>query len=96
MKDKTTEKATFTALKAGDYTITARAVANNDFTATVTVKVLSSVESITLHEKGKTEEVGATVTFEVGESKTFEVKQLPEGVFPLPVSWSVSVGGKRT
>jgi len=96
VKDKTTEKATFTALKAGDYTITARAAGNNDVTATVTVKVLSSVESITLHEKGKTEEVGATVTFEVGESKTFEVKQLPEGVFPLPVSWSASVGGKPT
>ena len=96
VKDKTTEKATFTALKAGDYTITARAAGNNDVTAMVTVKVLSSVESITLHEKGKTEEVGATVTFEVGESKTFEVKQLPEGVFPLPVSWSASVGGKPT
>ena len=96
VKDKTTEKATFTALKAGDYTITARAAGNNDVTAKVTVKVLSSVESITLHEKGKTEEVGATVTFEVGESKTFEVKQLPEGVFPLPVSWSASVGGKPT
>ncbi len=96
VKDKTTEKATFTALKAGDYTITARAAGNNDVTAKVTVKVLSSVESITLHEKGKTEEVGATVTFEVGESKTFEVKQLPEGVFPLPVSWSASVGGKST
>ena len=40
--------------------------------------------------------MGATVTFEVGESKTFEVKQLPEGVFPLPVSWSASVGGKPT
>ena len=96
VKDKTAEKATFTALKAGAHSITARAVANNDFKATVTVKVLSKVESITLHEKGKTEEVGETVTFEVGESKTFEVKQLPEGVSPLPVSWSVSVGGKPT
>ena len=96
VKDKTTEKATFTALKVGDYTITARAAGNSDVTAKVTVKVLSSVESITLHEKGKTEEVGETVTFEVGESKTFEVKQLPEGVFPLPVSWSATVGGKLT
>ncbi|MGP1460448.1 MAG: T9SS type A sorting domain-containing protein, partial [Bacteroides sp.] len=96
VKDKTTEKATFTALKVGDYTITARAAGNSDVTAKVTVKVLSSVESITLHQKGKTEEVGETVTFEVGESKTFEVKQLPEGVFPLPVSWSATVGGKPT
>lgn len=38
--DKTTEKATFTALKTGDYTITAKAVEDNTKTATVNVKVL--------------------------------------------------------
>ncbi len=40
VKDKTTEKATFTALKTGDYTITAKAVEDNTKTATVNVKVL--------------------------------------------------------
>lgn len=38
--DKTTEKATFTALKTGDYTLTAKAVEDNTKTATVNVKVL--------------------------------------------------------
>lgn len=38
--DKTTETATFTALKTGDYTITAKAVEDNTKTATVNVKVL--------------------------------------------------------
>ena len=38
--DKTTEKATFTALKTGDYTITAKAVEDNTKTAMVNVKVL--------------------------------------------------------
>lgn len=38
--DKTIEKATFTALKTGDYTITAKAVEDNTKTATVNVKVL--------------------------------------------------------
>lgn len=40
VEDKTTEKATFTALKTGDYTITAKAVEDNTKTATVNVKVL--------------------------------------------------------
>lgn len=38
--DKTTEKATFTALKTGDYTLTAKAVEDNTKTAMVNVKVL--------------------------------------------------------
>ena len=38
--DKTIEKATFTALKTGDYIITAKAVEDNTKTATVNVKVL--------------------------------------------------------
>lgn len=38
--DKTTETATFTALKTGDYTLTAKAVEDNTKTATVNVKVL--------------------------------------------------------
>ena len=96
VKDKTTEKATFTALKAGDYTITAKAVEDNEKTAMVNVKVLPKVASLSLYEKGKTEEIGDAVTFEVGESKTFEVKQLPAEALPLPVSWSVTVGGKPT
>lgn len=96
VKDKTSEKATFTALKAGDYVITAKAVEDNEKTATVTVKVLPKVSSLTLHEKGKTEEIGDVLTFEIGESKTFEVKQLPAEALPLPVSWSVTVGGKPT
>ena len=96
VKDKTSEKATFTALKAGDYAITARAVEDNEKTATVTVKVLPKVASLTLHEKGKTEAIGDVLTFEIGESKTFEVKQLPAEALPLPVSWSVTLGGKPT
>ena len=96
VKDKTSEKATFTALKAGDYTITAKAVEDNEKSATVTVKVLPKVARLTLHEKDKTEEIGDALTFEVGESKTFEVKQLPAEALPLPVSWSVTVGGKPT
>jgi len=94
--DKTTEKATFTALKKGDYTITAKAVEDNEKTATVNVKVLPKVAGLTLYEKGKTEEVGTTVTFEVGETKTFEVKQLPAEALTLPVVWSASVGGQPT
>ncbi len=96
VKDKTSEKATFTALRAGDYTITAKAVEDNEKTATVTVKVLPKVARLTLHEKGKTEAIGDVLTFEIGESKTFEVKQLPAEALPLPVSWSVTVGGKPT
>jgi len=96
VKDKNAEKATFTALKAGDYTITARVVEDNEKTATVTVKVLPKVARLTLHEKGKTEEIGDVLTFEIGESKTFEVKQLPAEALPLPVSWSVTLGGKPT
>ena len=96
VKDKTTEKATFTALKAGDYTITAKAVEDNEKTATVTVRVLPKVARLTLHEKGKTESIGDVLTFEIGESKTFEVKQLPAEALSLPVSWSVTVGGKPT
>lgn len=94
--DKTAEKATFTALKTGDYTITAKAVEDNEKTATVTVKVLPKVASLTLYEKGKTEEVGTTVTFEVGESKEFQVKQLPAEALPLPVTWSAAVNGQPT
>ena len=96
VKDKTSEKATFTALKVGDYTITAKAVEDNEKTATVTVKVLPKVASLTLHEKGKTEAIGDVLTFEIGESKTFEVKQLPAEALSLPVSWSITVGGKPT
>ena len=96
VKDKTTEKATFTALKVGDYTITARAVEDNEKTATVTVKVLPKVARLTLHEKDKTEAIGDVLTFEIGESKTFEVKQLPAEALSLPVSWSITVGGKPT
>ena len=44
--DKTTEKATFTALKAGDYTITAKAVEDNTKTATVNVKVLLATPTV--------------------------------------------------
>ena len=96
VKDKTSEKATFTALKVGDYTITAKAVEDNEKTATVTVRVLPKVARLTLHEKGKTEEIGDVLTFEIGESKTFEVKQLPAEALSLPVSWSITVGGKPT
>ena len=94
--DKTAEKATFTALKKGDYTITVKAVEDNEKTATVNVKVLPKVASLALYEKGKTEEVGTTVTFEVGESKEFQVKQLPAEALSLPVTWSVTVGGQPT
>lgn len=94
--DKTAEKATFTALKAGDYTITAKAVEDTEKTATVNVKVLPKVASLTLNEKGKTEAIGKTVTFEVGETTTFEVKQLPAEALPLPVTWSATVSGQPT
>jgi|GEM_PF-1109328 len=92
--DKTAEKATFTALKAGDYTITARAAEDTEKTATVNVKVLPKVASLVFYEKGKTEAIGKTVTFEVGESKTFEVKQLPAEALTLPVTWSAAVNGQ--
>ena len=96
VKDKTTEKATFTALKAGDYTIIAKALQDSEKTATVNVKVLPKVASLSLYEKNKTEAIGDALTFEIGESKTFEVKQLPSEALPLPVTWSVTVGGKPT
>ncbi len=96
VKDKTNEKATFTALKAGDYTIIAKALQDSEKTATVTVKVLPKVASLSLYEKDKTEAIGDALTFEIGESKTFEVKQLPAEARPLPVTWSVTVGGKPT
>ena len=44
--DKTTETATFTALKTGDYTITAKAVEDNTKTATVNVKVLLATPTV--------------------------------------------------
>ncbi len=96
VKDKTTEKATFTALKAGDYTIIAKALQDSEKTATVNVKVLPKVASLSLYEKNKTEAIGDALTFEIGESKTFEVKQLPSEALPLLVTWSVTVGGKPT
>lgn len=96
VKDKTTEKATFTALKAGDYTIIAKALQDSEKTATVKVKVLPKVASLSLYEKDKTEAIGDALTFEIGESKTFEVKQSPAEALPLPVTWSVTVGGKPT
>ena len=46
VKEKTTETATFTALKTGDYTITAKAVEDNTKTATVNVKVLLATPTV--------------------------------------------------
>ena len=94
--DKTAEKATFTALKTGDYSITAKAVEDNTKIAEVKVKVLPKVANLVFYEKGKTEAVGETVTFEVSETKTFEVKQLPAEALPLPVTWSAAVNGQPT
>ena len=64
--DKTTEKATFTALKVGDYTITARAVEDNEKTATVNVKVLlATPTAIAIAEADK--------AFELKKDKSKEI-----------------------
>ena len=66
VKDKTSEKATFTALKAGDYTITARAVEDNEKTATVNVKVLlATPTAIAIAEADK--------AFELKKDKSKEI-----------------------
>lgn len=64
--DKTTEKATFTALKTGDYTITAKAVEDNTKTATVNVKVLlATPTAIAIAEADK--------AFELKKDKSKEI-----------------------
>lgn len=64
--DKTTEKATFTALKTGDYTITAKAVEDNTKTATVNVKVLlATPTAIAIAETDK--------AFELKKDKSKEI-----------------------
>ena len=66
MTDKTTEKATFTALKTGDYTITAKAVEDNTKTATVNVKVLlATPTAIAIAEADK--------AFELKKDKSKEI-----------------------
>ncbi len=64
--DKTTETATFTALKTGDYTITAKAVEDNTKTATVNVKVLlATPTAIAIAEADK--------AFELKKDKSKEI-----------------------
>ena len=64
--DKTTEKATFTALKTGDYTITAKAVEDNTKTATVNVRVLlATPTAIAIAEADK--------AFELKKDKSKEI-----------------------
>lgn len=64
--DKTTEKATFTALKTGDYTITAKVVEDNTKTATVNVKVLlATPTAIAIAEADK--------AFELKKDKSKEI-----------------------
>ena len=66
VEDKTTEKATFTALKTGDYTITAKAVEDNTKTATVNVKVLlATPTAIAIAEADK--------AFELKKDKSKEI-----------------------
>ncbi len=66
VKDKTAEKATFTALKTGDYTITAKAVEDNTKTATVNVKVLlATPTAIAIAEADK--------AFELKKDKSKEI-----------------------
>ena len=65
VKEKTTETATFTALKTGDYTITAKAV-DNTKTATVNVKVLlATPTAIAIAEADK--------AFELKKDKSKEI-----------------------
>ena len=64
--DKTTEKATFSALKTGDYTLTAKAVEDNTKTATVNVKVLlATPTAIAIAEADK--------AFELKKDKSKEI-----------------------
>ena len=64
--DKTTETATFTALKTGDYTITAKAVEDNTKTATVNVRVLlATPTAIAIAEADK--------AFELKKDKSKEI-----------------------
>lgn len=64
--DKTTETATFTALKTGDYTITAKAVEDNTKTATVNVKVLlATPTAIAIAEADKAFELKKDETKEI-------------------------------
>ena len=64
--DKTTETVTFTALKTGDYTITAKAVEDNTKTATVNVKVLlATPTAIAIAEADK--------AFELKKDKSKEI-----------------------
>lgn len=64
--DKTTETATFTALKTGDYTIIAKAVEDNTKTATVNVKVLlATPTAIAIAEADK--------AFELKKDKSKEI-----------------------
>lgn len=66
VKEKTTETATFTALKTGDYTITAKAVEDNTKTATVNVKVLlATPTAIAIAEADK--------AFELKKDKSKEI-----------------------
>ena len=66
VKEKTTETATFTALKTGDYTITAKAVEDNTKTATVNVKVLlATPTAIAIAEADKAFELKKDETKEI-------------------------------
>ena len=86
--DKTTEKATFTALKTGDYTITAKAVEDNTKTATVNVKVLlATPTAIAIAEaekafelkKDKSKEITLNFTPAEHVNKEVDVTVAPEG-----------------
>ena len=86
--DKTTEKATFTALKTGDYTITAKAVEDNTKTATVNVKVLlATPTAIAIAEadkafelkKDKSKEITLNFTPAEHVNKEVNVTVAPEG-----------------
>ena len=86
--DKTTEKATFTALKTGDYTITAKAVEDNTKTATVNVKVLlATPTAIAIAEadkafelkKDKSKEITLNFTPTEHVNKEVNVTVAPEG-----------------
>ena len=93
--EQTAEQATFTPLAVGaSFTITAVANKDTDVKGQVTVTVLPKVSGIEIYEKGQSEPVGASVSLTVGESKEFEVKQLPEAALPLDVVWSATVSGQ--